>query len=235
MIYIITGISRGLGKAIAELCLQNGNSVIGIGRTNTIEHPNYSFIHCDLSDNSQIKSIDLPRFNEPVCLINNAGILGEVKRISDKSELDLQAILQINTIAPFELIRSIYSSINNVNSLTIVNISSGAANRAIPSWAAYCASKAALNMLSETFYREEIEKGNKLKVYAIAPGVVDTGMQEQIRATDEQHFSSVDNFVALKNDGKLFTAKEAASKLIRLLERPFDFSRESVVFDLREI
>lgn len=235
MIYIITGVSRGLGKAIAELCLQNGNSVIGIGRTNTIEHPNYSFIQCDLSDNSQVKSIDLPRFKEPVCLINNAGVLGEVKRISDKSVLDIELVLQINTIAPMQLMQSVYASMNDADNLTVVNISSGAANRAIPSWAAYCASKTALNMLSETFYREEIEKGNKIKVYAIAPGVIDTGMQEQIRSTDAQDFSSVDNFVALKNDGKLYTAEQAATKLLSLLEKPFDFDKETVMSDLREI
>ena len=50
MIYIITGVSRGMGKAIAEHYLNTGNKVIGIGRSHTIEDPNFEFISCDLSD-----------------------------------------------------------------------------------------------------------------------------------------------------------------------------------------
>src|SRR5690606_16985856 len=121
---------------------------------------------------------------------------------------------------------------SDLDDFSLVNISSGAANRAIPSWAGYCASKAALNMLTETFYLEELEKGNNPIVYAVAPGVIDTDMQVQIRSSLQSDFSSVDNFKALKSNKSLFTPKEAAVKLLYLLEKPFD---GEVFQDLRKL
>ena len=130
------------------------------------------------------------------------------------------------------LLRNIYANMSNKSDFTLVNISSGAANRAIPSWAAYCASKAALNMLTETFYLEEKEKGVEIKVYAVAPGVIDTGMQEQIRSASPEQFSAVDNFKQMKKEGVLFTPEEAALKLELLLNS--DFSGETK-YDLRNV
>jgi benzil reductase ((S)-benzoin forming) len=235
MIYLITGVSKGLGKALAELFLKNGSRVIGVGRSHSIDHENFAFVQCDLGDVDQVKALVFPSFSEPVTLINNAGILGNVKRMSDQAAIDLQNVLQVNTIAPMEIIHKVYRSLNNPNDLTVVNISSGAANRAIPSWAAYCASKAALNMLTETFFQEEREKGNSIKVYAVAPGVIDTNMQETIRSTNSNDFSAVENFRAMKEEGVLFSPEQAASKLQKLLMLPYSFDVENVEFDLRDI
>ena len=130
------------------------------------------------------------------------------------------------------LAHKIYQKIENKDSFTLVNISSGAANRAIPSWAGYCASKAALNMLTESFYLEEREKGNHPKVYAVSPGVIDTDMQVQIRSSKKSDFSSVDNFIGMKEENQLFTPQEAALRLIQLLNAA-DF--DSIFYDLRQV
>ena len=121
---------------------------------------------------------------------------------------------------------------SNKADFILVNISSGAANRAIPSWASYCASKAALNILTEALYLEEKEKGIDLKAFAVAPGVIDTGMQEQIRSASPEQFSAVDNFRKMKADGVLFSAEEAALKLDALLKS--DFTGE-INHDLRNV
>jgi benzil reductase ((S)-benzoin forming) len=228
----ITGVSRGLGKAIAELYLSKGDQVTGIGRSTGIEHENFSFVQCDLSDLNAVRNLEFTTSNEPATLINNAGIIGEISRISDMENIDVDQVLTVNVSAPVILTQKIYRSLENKDSFTLVNISSGAANRAIPSWASYCASKAALNMHTETFFLEEQEKGNNPKVYAVAPGVIDTGMQTQIRSANPENFSALDNFKSLKEDGKLFSSEEAANRLFQLLH--FDYVG-SVFHDLRDV
>ena len=233
MIYIITGVSRGLGKATAELFLEKGNKVIGVGRSHSIDHSNFSFEKCDLSDKDQVAQLLRNRtFDEPVTLINNAGILGVIGRISESEHLDLDLVMQVNVTAPMQLAKTVYHNCSKKSDFTLVNISSGAANKAIPSWAAYCASKAALNMITEAFYLEELELGNKIKAYAVAPGVIDTGMQEEIRNAPESAFSAVENFKNMKSEGLLFSPEEAAKRLEHLLSQDFT---ENMFADLRDV
>lgn len=230
--YIVTGVSRGLGKAIIEELLEKNEKVIGIGRSHGFNHPNFSFLECDLANPESIDMLDFPDFKGKVTLINNAGIIGNIKRLSDQLSNDLQAVLNVNVTSPIYLMKKVYSKVKNKSDFSLINISSGAANRSIPSWAGYCASKAALNMLTETFYLEELEKGNNPIVYAVAPGVIDTDMQVQIRSSHQNDFSSVNNFKELKSNNSLFSSQEAAQKLLFLLNMPF----EGEVFqDLRKL
>jgi benzil reductase ((S)-benzoin forming) len=233
MIYIITGVSRGMGEAIAELYLQKGFQVIGVGRSHKVDHSNFSFIECDLSNTENVKTLFKgQQFDQPVTLINNAGIIGSILRISDQEDLDLEHVMTVNVTSPMLLLQSVYRNMTNKSDFTLVNISSGAANRAIPSWSSYCASKAALNMLTEAFFVEEQEKGIELKAYAVSPGVIDTGMQEQIRNASPEQFSAVDNFKQMKEDGVLYSSDEAALRLDILLSQ--EFSGE-VKHDLRNV
>lgn len=230
--YLVTGVSRGLGKSIVEELLANNEKVIGIGRSHSFDHPNFSFISCDLSDINSIREIQFPEFNEEVVLINNAGIIGEIKRMSDQETLDLARVLEVNTIAPAELTKLVYNQVITKDGFTLINISSGAANRAIPSWAAYCTSKAALNMLTESFVVEEREKGYDVVAYAVSPGVIDTDMQSEIRGANPENFSSLDNFKALHENDDLFSAQEAAKRLLKLISEPFT---GEIKVDLRTI
>ena len=230
--YIVTGVSRGLGKAIVEQLLERNEKVTGIGRSHGFSNPNFTFLECDLSQLEKINAIEFPVLQGKVTLINNAGILGDVKRLSDQTEFDLDKIMTINVVSPMRLTQIVYAQVESKNDFTLVNISSGAANRAIPSWAGYCASKAALNMLTETFYLEELEKGNHPKVFAVSPGVIDTDMQVQIRASKKADFSSVENFQELKDSDKLYSTKEASSRLLGLLKLPFN---GDITQDLRNI
>jgi benzil reductase ((S)-benzoin forming) len=230
--FIVTGVSKGLGQAIVNALLEQGENVIGIGRSHQFKDPKFSFIACDLSDIDSIKKIKLPVFKGPLTLINNAGILGNIKRLSDQKVLDIAEVLLVNVIAPAELINVVYNSLELKHDFRLVNISSGAANSAIPSWAAYCASKAALNMLTEAFFIEEKEKGNNIVAYAVSPGVIDTEMQAQIRSADPNEFSAVQKFINFKEQDELFSPKEAAKRLLTLLKTPFN---QEIKFDLRNI
>ncbi|XOV66021.1 MAG: SDR family NAD(P)-dependent oxidoreductase [Fluviicola sp.] len=229
--YIVTGVSRGLGKGIVEALLAKKKAVMGIGRSNPFGN-DIQFLECDLGDAAAIKALKFPMFEGEVTLINNAGVIGEIKRISEQVTSDLEHVMQVNVFAPMTLTRKLYASLEKDQSFVLVNISSGAANRSIPSWSAYCASKAALNRLTENFYLEEMERNQEVRAYAVAPGVIDTGMQVEIRSAAADDFSQKDNFVQLKEEGKLFSPEEAAHRLIQLLEKPFS---GDVFQDLRNV
>jgi benzil reductase ((S)-benzoin forming) len=227
---VITGVSGGIGKALAEYYLEKGNQVIGIGRNNTIDHDHFHFVTCDLRDLDKVKNLDLNLSDEPILLINNAGVLGKVRRTVDQDIESLQEVFEVNVLAAMIMTGKMAAL---ENQLTIVNISSGAGKNPIPSWGAYCASKAALDMFSKVFYLEEQERGRNTKVYSIAPGVVDTKMQTTIRAVDEENFSQKQQFVDLKNMGQLSNVKEVARKIHRMLS--LAFNEEMIICSVRDL
>ena len=106
--YIVTGVSRGLGKAIVEELLGRKEHVIGIGRTHSFDHPNFSFLECDFSTPDKIENLEFPQLKGTVTLINNAGIIGDIKRISDQNTLDLEHVMAVNVISPMQLTQLIY-------------------------------------------------------------------------------------------------------------------------------
>ena len=93
----------------------------------------------------------------------------------------------------------------------IVHISSGAARRPIPGWSVYCATKAAVDQHALTVAAEALPG---VRIGAIAPGVVDTGMQAEIRSSAE--FPGRASFVSLKETGGLLTPEESASRVLAI-------------------
>lgn len=229
---IVTGVSRGLGEAIVKKYLAEGFHVLGIGRSHSIHHANFSFKQCDLSDIEQVKMLDFELFTSKVTLINNAGILGQIGRVSEQDSLDIQKVLTVNVSAPALITQKVYAKMLEKNQFTLINISSGAGRKAIPSWSSYCSSKAALNMFTEVFLKEEKEKGRNPLVFAVSPGVIDTGMQETIRSTDATVFSGHDRFVQLKERNELFSPEEAAKRLFYMSQH---LVQDSIYVDLRDI
>jgi benzil reductase ((S)-benzoin forming) len=226
----VTGVSRGLGKAVAEKFLKEGYSVVGIGRSSDIHYVNYTFLVCDLSLQSDIDKIQFDTTCDEVILINNAGQIGNLQRISDQIEPDFEEVMRVNTLAPMYLSWSCLQQVKGA--IKIVNISSGASTRAIPGWAAYCASKAALDRFSETIQLEEKEKGRDVNVWSVAPGVIDTAMQEKIRSASVENFSSLETFLDLKKNDELTNPQVTADKLFRLIVLE---EIDRVVCSLREI
>jgi benzil reductase ((S)-benzoin forming) len=214
----ITGVSSGIGEALAKKYLSDGHSVTGIGRSHAFEHPNFTFISLDLSDVKALETIQFVTAHTDVVLINNAGQIGAIQRISEQTESDIEAVMTVNTIAPMLLCQQFLKQVPLTTPQTIVNISSGAANRAIPAWASYCSSKIALDRFSETIDLEEKERGRNLRVFSIAPGVIDSPMQEKIRAASATDFSSHANFVQLKKTNELASAEQTAAKICLLIE-----------------
>lgn len=203
----ITGTSKGIGKALLEE-LKREHTVFTIGR----KQNDFSL---DLTDISNVEKFEFPEvLTEEVVLINNAGILGEIKRSFEKEKDDTKTVFNCNTIGPIILCNSFIKAYLN-KKLVLINISSGAGRRPIASWSNYCASKAALDMFSETLQLELLEKNIPAQVFSIAPGVVDTAMQNNIRQSNSSDFSDVQKYRDLEK--QLFTPTFVAKKLSLLI------------------
>lgn len=217
---IITGTSRGIGKAVAEKYLSEGETVHGIGRTASIEHANYTHHFCDLSSPQETAALHLPQTDEALVFIHNAGMLGKVNRFADLEKEDTSEVMQLNYLAGTALLHQLVRKLKPNQIFTGVFISSGAGKRAIPSWAAYCASKAAVDLFLSTFQAEEEEKPNStIRVYAFSPGVVDTSMQAQIRNSNKENFSSLERFQELHSGNELLNPGIVAQKLAALIQQ----------------
>lgn len=201
--FFITGTSKGIGKALKEQLIDTA-TVYSIGRKD--DDFQVDFEDLDTVNNFEFPSVD----TEEVILINNAGMLGEINPIMHKKISDAPAIFAVNTLTPILLSEKFIKRYSS-KKLTIITISSGAGRRAIPSWANYCASKAAVDLFSETLQEEAEELNIDLKVFSIAPGVVDTDMQQAIRNTTTSSFSQVEKYQKLFANGELLTPEFGVS------------------------
>lgn len=224
MIYIITGTSSGIGSALATLYLDKGHQVIGISRRNHITHPNFTFVSCDLSSKQDLHELSLSKYiskeNYPIRLINNAGIIGDIRRLDKLSLTHYTDMAMVNIVAPQYLASYVIQTFGFENVDMILNITSGAGQYPVSSWGAYCSSKAAINLFAETINLEVKELNQATKIYNVAPGVVDTSMQEVIRSSNKDEFSRHDEFVQLKENAELRSPEEAAALLEQFIENP---------------
>jgi len=125
---------------------------------------------------------------------------------------------QINVIAPTTIINELLTDTSNENyQLVGVNITSGAAERAISGWSAYCSSKASINMYTKTVAIEQDEKNTGHKIIAFSPGIMDTAMQERIRKSSEDSFIDVDRFRQYKENNHLKETDLVGGILVDLL------------------
>ena len=230
--FIITGTSSGIGHELCKLLLENpDNKVIGIGRTQNIEHKNYYHFALDLNNISEIENIEFPSWTnaKQISLIHNAGWIGPIQKIGNQELGAIASAYIINLVAPAVLSNqfiSIYKS--SKAQKVILSISSGAAHTAIGGWSTYCSSKAGLDMLSKCIGEEYQEIIN----LSIAPGKVDTPMQNDIRFADEKAFPRLREFQKYHKEGELKNAKEVAMKYKKILQNPKNFLQLSRVSEI---
>lgn len=229
-LYYITGASSGIGKAMVDLLLENqDNSVVGISRSCTIVHPRYKHLSLDLSAPWDQMVFERPKYEpQKVVLINNAGSIGPIKPLHQHSEEDITSNYYLNVIAPVILSKQFMGVFSELKSECVVlNISSGAGKHPIHSWSTYCSSKAALDMLSLT---ADLEHPN-VKFYSVAPGIVDTPMQKEIRQAEKANFPEVERFIDYKQNGDLSSSEEVARKYLKFLEKSQQY--KEVLYSVR--
>lgn len=237
-LYIVTGCSKGLGKALVDrLTLSEQNLVVGISRSRMEEKDNFRHLELDLADAgllvSQFDKVFPEGEFQEVFLINNAGWIGEIASLGSLDAAGIQKIQAINVVAPALLINEFIKRFREQQrKKVVVNISSGAADKAIDGWSGYCSSKAALNQLSLVAEEESKLKQLGIKYYALSPGIIDTSMQEEIRSASQENFSSIDKFKSYKSGNQLSSPEEVAAKVIYLINHTDKF--KDVLQDVRE-
>ena len=228
--FFITGASKGIGRALAELLLSEEEvRVVGISRHATIAHEHYRHVGLDFSDLVAVANslgnvfTELPDATRLV-LVNNAAVLGEIGYVGEQTDAHFQFVMNVNVVSPAMLMNSFLKTYQQRSARkTVLNISSGAGKHPIDGWASYCASKAALDMLSQVAAREQEVRGSGTRIFSLSPGVVDTEMQAQIRAADPGQFSSVQRFKDYHQKRELQDPKEVARKIKHLLDNETEF------------
>ena len=114
----------------------------------------------------------------------------------------------------------------------MLNISSGLGRSAMASQAGYCAAKAGMDHFTRCLALEEALKANGAKVCSLAPGVIDTDMQNQLRSADSKAFPDQSSFLNLKTSGSLTSPEDAAKRVLAVLMRA-DFGANPVA-DVRD-
>ena len=241
---IVTGHSQGLGQAIAADLLGRGWRVLGLSRSGwppelASQYPGLTEVALDLADGPALAawlagsaladalagvvgmagcggvpgsaSAGVAAQAGQVLLVNNAGL---VSPIGPPGGLGAEAVMRavaLNVAAPLALADAWVAATAGVPDRRIVHISSGAARNAYAGWSVYCATKAALDMHARAVQLDAVAG---LRIESLAPGVIDTGMQAHIRATDASQFPLVGRFQGLHRDGALQSTSDVARRLL---------------------
>ncbi len=243
---ILTGASRGLGLAIGLALLARGHRLLTLQRTPA---PALEAAASDAGRPLEQWAVDLaeplpvaqrlqawigmlPRHGPQVCtalnLINNAALLVEPGPLSGVDLLQASRATRASLEAPMLLSAAfLAASADMAVPRKVLNISSGLGRYAMAGSAAYCAAKAGMDHLSRALALEEAEHPHGARIMSLAPGVVDTDMQVQLRGADPRRFASQERFAGMKAGGQLDSPTSAAAKVIAVLERD-DFGADPI-------
>ncbi|PFA68676.1 short-chain dehydrogenase [Bacillus sp. AFS015802] len=230
---IVTGATRGLGESVARLFIDKGIGVLNISRSENDslqklareKEVAYEFLSCDLSQPDQTEAV----FREAgrkvfgseakrIYVVQNAGVVNPINPSGEVDNGALETSVHVNLLAPMiatnELIKAAKGSDAK---MIMVNISSGAGSRPVYGWSTYCATKAGINMLTETVSVELTHKHSRHQVIAFSPGVMDTDMQGEIRSSSKEAFADVESFQRYKEEGMLRSTDTVANALLNLV------------------
>jgi NAD(P)-dependent dehydrogenase (short-subunit alcohol dehydrogenase family) len=218
--YLITGASRGIGRAIAEKLaasevelLLHGRDTVALADVCNSVKPAcasvVSLIH-DLAVTSGVSDLIAQVGKDPLdLLVNNAGV-AIVKPFGEITRIEWEQALGVNVTAPFLLTQHFAPSMPPGSS--IVNILSIAAKTGFPNWSAYCMSKFALEGFSQSV-REEL-RDRKIRVINVYPAATDTNIWNNIEGEWPR--------------AKMISSEEVASAVAYALSRPADVALENI-------
>lgn len=174
-IAVITGVSKGIGYATAKALLAKGAIVFGLGRNNTIEHPHFTFIECDVRDQQNVQEsfekVYALTGHTIHILLNNAG-LGYFGLLEEMPLAEITELFETNVNGTIYCCREVLPQMKKQQYGHIINIASTAALEGMPQVSAYCATKWAVKGLSESLFREV--RDHRIKVTCLYPGSVKT-------------------------------------------------------------
>jgi len=236
---IVTGASRGLGRAMAEQLARHGWQVLGMSRR-ADDALRFEQWRVDLADapaaalklQAWLRAFEPSRFAEAV-LIHNAASLAPPGSIDAADDADTSAALRVGVEAPVLMSAAFLRATRPwAGGRKLLFISSGLGRRAMAGAATYCATKAALDHFAHALALDEALHANGARVVSLAPGIIDTDMQVQLRSSDPARFSERERFAQFHRDGLLDSPADAAAKVLAYLARP-DFGSHPVA-DVRD-
>lgn len=234
-IIIITGTSSGIGYELAKYYLEEGYTVIGMSRhknKNLDTYQNYNHYIIDITHQKAVRdTFDEIKMHDYYIklIVLNAGILGVIKEIHNTNIDNAKEVMETNLWANKLIMDEIL--LQEIPCRQVIAISSGAAKNGNAGWGSYSISKAALNILIQTYAAEQ----QHIHFTAVAPGLVDTAMQEYITSV-----KSVDKFPSLRflHDAKGTIAMPdpsiLAPKLAELFEKAMKTVRSGKFIDIRD-
>jgi benzil reductase ((S)-benzoin forming) len=247
-LYIITGASRGMGLSLAEQLILPGHSLLCISRKSSeslarlAEDQKVPLTQwcADLNDAAPLAGqlsewlSKQPLTYESATLVNNAGMIPDIAPLSDVPAPEITRALRVGIEAPMLLTSAFLQTTAQWRiPKKVLNISSGLGRKAMASQAGYCAAKAAMDHFTRCVALEEALKPHGARICSLAPGVIDTDMQVQLRSADDKSFPDKAAFVGMKSQGSLTSPYEAAGRLIAYLSRS-DFGSNPVA-DVRDV
>ena len=238
---IVTGHSRGIGAAVASGLLARGVRVLGVSR-----HGNPELVRrfpgavreaaVDLGDpvaiTDWIASGALRRAvgdGERAVLVNNAGVIQPIGPLEAQEPALVGRAVTVNVAAAFMLSAAFIQATPALADRRILHVSSGAGRKSYAGWSIYCATKAALDHHARC---AALDSTPGLRIASVAPGVVDTEMQAEIRASTNERFPDRPRFVAMHDDHALPSPERTGGKLVEYLLSEV-FGAEPV-FELRD-
>lgn len=231
---VVTGTSKGLGESIAKLLMQASFHVIGIARNGNKELEDadlpgkYTHYYGDLSNLDQtlkvfdkvIEELIGKKDIESLHLVQNAALIQPIEQAGKQDPVLIEQHMNVNLVSPMVITNRWLDAWQEQSiPLVMVNVTSGAADRSVYGWTAYCASKAGLNRFTRTVALEQEELNTGNKIFLFDPSIMDTEMQGEIRSSDRSQFIDVDNFRNYKTNDKLRSTDVVAKVLVdRLLD-----------------
>jgi benzil reductase ((S)-benzoin forming) len=241
---VITGASRGLGLALAEGLLKPGHRVLTLSRHLAglwvVTGADLVQWDMDLGNplpvaarlEAWLQEQDVAALST-VTLIHNAAMLPPPAPLQHSGNALLSQALRVDLEAPLLLSAAFLRATANWKvSRRLLFISSGIGRNAMAGAALYGAAKAGLDHLARALALEQAEQPNGAHVVSLAPGVIDTAMQGQLRDADPARFTSQGRFADLQRDGQLVSPQQAAAQVLAYLARA-DFGQQAVA-DVRE-
>ena len=185
---VVTGVSRGLGKAITERLTESGEEVIGLAR-----NPNglgINSIECDVSDYASVKnaSKEVKRMKKPVKAFINAAGVASMNMAVTTDESTVQKLIQTNLVGTIYCCQLFAPLMLRQRQGSFINFSTIAVALALKGESVYAASKAGVESFSRTFAREMADFN--VRVNCIAPGPIRTDLLRGITDTQIEKITS---------------------------------------------
>lgn len=238
---VVTGASRGLGRAFVEGLLDRGYFVYAISRSGDVpEALDCRSVQADLSLPGAANMLAQNLFPaiqdrspDELLLINNAGTLSPMGRFEQAEVSAIEPSITLNLTTPTVLSAGLLKHFQKEKDfpMTILNISSGAANTDYEGWALYCGAKAGLDRVTTVVAKEQAQLESETRIYSIAPGVLNTDMQAQIRGMNPSDFPMVERFKSLHESQELVNPESAAAKILAFIMQKPDSGR----YDIRDL